>query len=352
MSQHEESRRWHLLRAVVLSVGDPPQEFKFGLRQGHATAGVLRMVSVDGKPAGMLAVAAVPLDTDPTLDESFKVPEAERREAEGALELLCRIVALDRGATHRISSPSPCLGLHCSDASQLEALDGTPVGIHSGKMTLVGVGEAGVLRDEQLVALLSDRVDGVVMLTEALNAQSPVGQFTQFWRFFERSFHRGYRAAAPLMLQFLKDGPHGFGLDEIELWADNRNPSIHADRHQTPTLDSDVQPFVGRMREAAYDVLLNKAEWSSTSVDRHEAWKPGAGSSGRSGGVFGIQGRTWELRGQLLDDFASFPMLLAGPVEDILPAACWLLADDSGAFLRHRGSSVLDLNSNVTGRLL
>lgn len=133
----------------------------------------------------------------------------------------------------------------------MDALEGTVVDLPSVDVAMVGVGQAGLITDGSQLALLTDRLDGVVMLTEALNARSPVGQFTQFWRLFERAFRRGHRDAAPLMQTFLQGGPHGFEQAEIDEWVDKRNPAVHADRHQTPTLDSDVQRLMGRMREGS-----------------------------------------------------------------------------------------------------
>jgi hypothetical protein len=210
-------------------------------------------------------------------------------------------------------------------------------------MTMVGVAQSELLGDSRLMELLMDRLDGVVMLTEALNARSPLGEFTQFWRLFERAFHRGFREAAPLLVEFLRGGPHGFGEQEIDVWVEKRNPAVHADRRQTPTLDVDVQSVVGRMREAAYDVLLNKPGWADKATERREVWKPAAGSSDREGSVFGVQGRAWTLQGQLLDEFGSYPMLLAGPVEDVLPLAAWAMADHKDVYLRLRGVGALDL---------
>lgn len=337
--------QWHLVRTAVLAVGDPPEHVPFRMSYGPATVSAGRALRVDGKPVGTFALATVPLGAGPVPGSAYRIPEAERKQAETALEVACRLMALDRGQIHRVVSPSPSLGLHCPDEDLLSTLDGAVVDLPWPRFPTVGIGTTGLLEREGGLALLVDRIDGLVMLTEALNAASPLGEYTQYWRLFERAFHEGFREAAPLMVEFLSAGPHGMTEEEIAQWVDKRSPAIHANRAGGFTLDADVLMLVGRMREAAYDVLLNKEAWWRKDAMRRNAWQPGAGSASASGDVFGVAGRAWNLETRVTDPFGSFPLLMAGgDFDSLVPRGLWLDADANGAGLRHRGSGALDLN--------
>ena len=91
------------------------------------------------------------------------------------------MVTLEHGETFSLSSPSPCLGFHCTDPSALEVLEGTVVGQYDAGTTM-GVSMTEIMDNPDLMAVVRSRLDGVVLLTEALNALSPVGQFTLFCR--------------------------------------------------------------------------------------------------------------------------------------------------------------------------
>lgn len=331
-----EDPKWLLLRTLVISVGDPPAEIEWRGRLGSVDVEAITPLTKDGEPLGTLVIAQVRLDRSPVSDGVFEIPEDARAEAEGALEILARLVALEHGKRFSLASPSPCLGFQCTDPAALDALDGTPAGQPTDGGSMEGVAAAGILEDSDLLDVLGTRPDGLIMLTEALNARSPVGQFTLFWRLFERALHRGFREAAPPLYEFLSGGPHGFERAEVDEWVDRRNPAVHANRPTEPVLDRHVQPFIGRMREAAFDVLLNKAVWHDPAPDRRvdHPWRPASGSSGPDGGVFVTRGKEAALQTQLLDPFRSFPLLLAGGPRPMVPPGLWLTHEDRALVLR------------------
>ncbi|MER6937588.1 hypothetical protein ABTX24_19320 [Nocardioides sp. NPDC127514] len=327
---------WVLLRTLVISVGDPPAEIDWRGRLGSVGVETITPVTKDGEPLGTLVIAHRNLDGPPVRDGVFDLPEDARAEAEEALEMLARLIALEYGKRFSLASPSPCLGFHCTDPAALDALDGTPAGQPRAGLSMEGVASAGILEDGELLDVIGTRPDGLIMLTEALNARSPVGQFTIIWRMFERAFHRGFREAAPLLHEFLSSGPHGFERAEVDEWVDRRNSAVHANRPTDPVLDRHVQPFIGRMREAAFDVLLNKAVWHDSAPDRRvdHPWRPASGSSGPDGGVFVTRGKEAALQTQLLDPFRPFPLLLAGGPRPLVPPGLWLTHEDKDLVLR------------------
>ena len=270
---------WTLLRAAVIAVGAPPlADIGFAIEEGDADFHTLRPTSRDGAPFGMLGLARVPLTGPPSIaEELLHVPDAERRRAERLIEMSARFLALEYRAVHRVMSPSPCLGFLGPESELQKYVDKTVV-TNGSDLQWEHVWPARLLDGEgqaDRLHLLKDRLDGVEMLTEALNSASPLGRFTQLWRFFERAFHCGHTAAGGNMQDFLPGhGPHNFEQAEIEAWTAARGPAVHADRPVQPKLDSDVQPFLIQMTEAAYDVLLNKNEWFSKSTTRRNAWAP------------------------------------------------------------------------------
>lgn len=197
-------------------------------------------------------------------------------------------------------------------------------------------------RDEGRFELVHDRIDGVSLLTEALNAGSPLGQYGQLMRLFERAFHCGPGAVEGKLSTFLAGATHhNVESNEIHDWVNARGPAIHADRREEFLLDSDVRPLLARMFEAGYDVLLNKTHCRSTSVERRDAWKPASGSADRHSGIFVTQGADASITAQLLDPFAAYPLVLAGPFDSVLPRAAWLIADQLEAVLAVRGEAEL-----------
>ncbi|NYG57103.1 hypothetical protein BJ980_000026 [Nocardioides daedukensis] len=326
--------QWTLVRGALLVVGEPPESFNLSLTLGDVTVDVLGPVQKNDKLLGMLAVAHVDLEAGPVAGKTVILPHELREKAEFALEIVTRLVGLDRGVVHRTVSTIPCLGFVPSDLSMLEALDGTDVDHSRPPAPMVGHGAKGILDEEKDVALLQDRLDGVVLLSEAFNTSGPVGQFTQFWRFFERAFKLGHTELTPKLKEFLAGSKHGFADAEVQEWVDARNPAVHANRGTTFTLDSDVLQHVRRMTEAAYDVLMNKVNWWSKDAERRDAWSAASGSSGPNSDMFLTKGKGAGFQLLLTDEFGSFVCSMDGSFERYLPEGLWLHSEADGGTLK------------------
>ena len=251
-----------MLRAAIISVGDAAFVGAFDMTLRDVRVHSLRSVTKEGKPLGTMALARIALSHGPVAGEAYRIPEEERREAEFALEMAGRLAAMEHRARHSFMSPRPCVGLLAAQP-YLSALDGCAVDLPWPTFPIVSSGPAEIVSDPASTQWLRDRLDGLFLLTEALNAGSSVGAFTLYWRFFERAFKSGYRESVTLLQEFLAMSVHRFTADEVAAWADPRNSAIHANRGGEVTLESDVLHFMGRIREAAYDVLLNKLNWWS-----------------------------------------------------------------------------------------
>jgi hypothetical protein len=185
-------------------------------------------------------------------------------------------------------------------------------------------------------------MDGIALLAEGLDHGNALGRYKEFIRLLEQAFAS---KAGPGLTQFLvpfltdSECPHGFAKREIHTWVDARPKAAHADHRPTFLLEGDVRPWINRMEEAAYDVLLNKAEWRAPSSDRRDVWRPVTGSMDGSSGIFVSLGAAASLSMQVLDGFRSYPLLLAGPLESALRAGVWVYGSDTGGVLRGIGEA-------------
>jgi hypothetical protein len=326
-----------LLRAAVVSVGSPPIELESThLGRGDAFVQSGRAVRVDGDPVGNIVLAVVPVESFDLGKETFDVPADARRDAETMIETLARLLALRHRTNHSISSPMPFIGFASDDPRELASLEGK----RFAGSVLSGIGPGGQggpdTTDPKILAGLQDRLDGVALLAEALSHGNALGRYHELIRLFERAFARKAGSLGPHLVPFLMDkaSPHGFTKKEIHRWVEARPKASHADHRPEFLLEADVRPWMQRMVEAGYDVLLNKADWHGPATGRRDLWRPPAGSLDAESGLFMTQGHETTLLMQFLDGFGAYPLLLAGPIDSLLPDGLWLEGGKDGGELR------------------
>lgn len=154
---------------------------------------------------------------------------------------------------------------------------------------------------------LSDRGDGVDLLSAALGHASASGQLRDFLLLFERAF--GLRATQlhKKLAQFLRGSGQGYTHAEVMEWIAYRHPLSHADRGTPLVREAGLRRYVGRMEEAAYDVLFNKTRWHDSSMERRDVWRPPARTRAPEGkSIEGYAGMDWDLRAELFDQFGAF----------------------------------------------
>lgn len=153
-----------------------------------------------------------------------------------------------------------------------------------------------------------DRLDGLSLIAEALSSSHTTGRFHEFIRLFERAFKSsGGRLTAPLF-SFLEVSGYNFSHDEVNQWIDLRDSATHADRRNTFSTAAEITPIIGRMEQAAYDVLCNKANWRSDDSARRNLFVPTSGiePSTSSSAVFVQSGTSATLHFQPIDCFGAF----------------------------------------------
>ena len=248
------------------------------------------------------------------------IPEEARRSAERALEQTSDLLSVSRGSVCALSSPNLPVAFRAGSASEQEWL--TSQNEIAGFTRLVAQPDVSPGVDVELVTKLGDRPDGVALLAETVASQRLLGQFREAVRVFERAFARSSDRLVPVLADFLERRPVlGFTKTEVKNWISRiRGRVVHADRHKhEPALEADVRPYTARMILAAYEVVLNKAEWGTPSSERRDLWTPRAGPLDPSGRSIFIEQHATEppLEGRIWDRFGAYPIQLGAPGLDI-----------------------------------
>jgi hypothetical protein len=234
------------------------------------------------------------------------VPEEPRKEAEDFIETIANLLAVLNHSHRRISSPRPfvALGLEDDDetgwASGLTRFQGEHSSIPQTSYCLP-------TSSENLQAL-SDRLDGVALLAEALAHEHATGKFHEYMRLFERAFALTPSQFEKKLAQFLQGTDLGYDRNEVKKWIELRNPATHAnDLTQSHiVLESHVRPVIARIEQAAYDVLFNKKTWANPSRERRPLWWPPVATIGAKNAIRVTQGLDASFQFQVLDPFGAF----------------------------------------------
>jgi hypothetical protein len=326
-----------LLRAVVVRLGTNEETFGLNAKLGDVTVYTTQPVQLEGKPLEIVFVASIPVSVAGEPDAPLVIPEEARHKAEATLETVVRLIAIDRQITHSLSSPMPFIGLASDDLDIMSQLDGKTVS-HSVTSTRQSAIVSLGLFSEIDPQILNDRLDGVALLSEALNSTTSLGRYMQLIRLFERAFKDSPWKLTKPLAELLAPSP--FGIDEAEVtsWTSARDMSAHADRREEFHLDADVRPIVDRMLLASYEVLMNKKTWRDKTSERRDIWRPTAGPQGTGSAIFVTQGKGAALTFQISDGFEAYPMVLGGPFDAVLPRAAWLEGNANGGQLHVKGS--------------
>jgi hypothetical protein len=258
-----------------------------------------------------------------TSEGGVVVPAAARREAEMGIDQAADLIAVTQVTRRSISSAWPPIALSADGDDGREWLQGAKFFDFSGESRgHPSMGWTIQLTDEVQRAL-QDRLDGVALLAEALAHGHATGQFHEFVRLFERAFALPTSQLAAPLTEFLLPR-FGYTKNEVEHWTETlRDPVTHADVRPSIFLESDTRPVIGRMRQAAYDVLLNKQSWRSSNTARRGLWSPPAGTTSASGDMFIVQGSDGVvMQHQFIDPYGTYPLDLTAGLSS-LPEGWW-----------------------------
>lgn len=244
----------------------------------HEAATVLLMAMTPIEAPGLVQLSG----------DSITIPADLRHSAERALQEYADMLAVVNQCKRSVRSPRPCVILEPQNdeerdlLSRAERLEASPSN-HPTNPRLLGPTAWGPLLYEHL----SDRMDGLGLLADALAAETTVGRARELFRLFERAFRRGPADCVTPLFQFLLRWREtlGFTREEIAHWLTFlRSISAHADRREEVARGDDLAPFIARIEFAAYDVLLNKKRWRHGSAERRDAVQI-RGGPGQAGAV-------------------------------------------------------------------
>lgn len=176
-----------------------------------------------------------------------------------------------------VFSPRPYLYLEPQNDVEARTL------LAAGRIALPSLGSGGARlapgghRGVDFSKLLTDRPQGVALLAAALSAEHGVAKLHELARVFENAFAvAGNRLVEPLT-KFLESHQWelGYTRGEVRHWIkDLRDSATHADLKWSSAvlLDPDVERFLPRIEQAAYDVLFNKDHWHRSDSARLDRW--------------------------------------------------------------------------------
>ncbi len=123
-----------------------------------------------------LIFAAIKLENqlNRTPDNYIIVPDAERRKVEYAIEAIANIFSVVERCQREITSPSPCIAFFPETNDEIEWLESMS-GIYAEHEAIPDA-QFKLNLDDVLIKSLSDRLNGVALMAEAL-AQLITGQF-------------------------------------------------------------------------------------------------------------------------------------------------------------------------------
>jgi hypothetical protein len=100
-----------------------------------------------------------------------------------------------------------------------------------------------------------------------------------------------------------------YTLQEVEEWRRLRHLATHADKPDRGyVLHRDVRPVLKRVELAAYDVLLNKLNWSTPNSRRRDIWYPSGILPDGHHAVAWVNSSSIKLHAySLFDGFGAYP---------------------------------------------
>lgn len=247
--------------------------------------------------------------------KTFFLPETVRKEMECHIESVTDSVAVVHNIARSLQSPMPSAAVEPLDEEAREYLNGKSLGYREGSPKTRFGHECST---QDMVSYLNGRETGVTLLAEALSREHPSGKLQSIMQLFELAFATKASEVCKRFLPNFLPTQLGFTTNECLLWLELRDTSSHADRRDF-SLQSHTRPIVERLELAAYDVLLNKKQWKTPTLDRRDAFTPTYGAFGASGDMFLTKGKKATPNFILIDGFLAYPLDLRTQLSGLSP---------------------------------
>lgn len=297
---------------IRANIGNVEIETNKAAKGGEETDWCLVFASVEIQEA---------LKLDP--DGYVVVPETERKECEDAIEKLANRLSVFGRTRRSISSISPCVAFSEPSNKELVILNASN-GFGRSQKSNVSTSFTIDISDYRYHDALADRPVGVALLAETFSTSHAVAKYREYVRFFENAFARPFSQIEKILFQFLEGANLGYARDEIHDWIEPRDGATHADMRKSKILvfEPEIRPMIGRIEQAAYDVLFNKEHWHDPSRSRRTVLRHLAATDGRLGDLKVVQGAAPTIQFQVMDSFGVYPLNLAGGLTQA-PGGWW-----------------------------
>jgi len=240
-----------------------------------------------------------------TKDKFIQFPMGAIGVAESAIEKEASVLSIKAMSPRKLYSPTNYLQIVYESEEELQWLNDTNgyqfSGAPTARMPINIRGTHDV--DPQF---LTDREDGVLLLSESISHTNYMGKYREYMRFFERAFSCPISKLEKKLYQFLSgfEGA-GFTRDEVKKWLSYRNSASHAVQ-DVFLIERNVIPVVERIQQAAYDVLYNKARWRSHCKERRDVFYPSCFSSSSDGARCVVAAENAIFAATSFDEFGSY----------------------------------------------
>lgn len=199
-----------------------------------------------------------------------------RRQLEICIEKVADLLTLVTPSPRKIVSPMPCIFFHFENDNERKWLEEKKSVLYkrADKTHGIPVSTLSSLDVTNYLPELADRLDGVEIIAEAHNHTHMCGKFNQYFRLFERAFRVGNEKLVPLLQMFFKSLRYCYTPEEIQNWMNIRNEIVHGKGSFKRIGESYVTPYIQRIEQAAYDILMNKSLWNQSDTSRRKLWYP------------------------------------------------------------------------------
>lgn len=298
-----------------------------------------KRITVKGYPLGevkngskQLVIATCHLTTPLELTPAKRVivPTVEHEELESAIENIANLISVAIGARRYITSPSyPIAAIEPLDDEMKDFLNQAEGFLkRSDRRYVVASGVYHQFDMQNNLNALSDRLDGIALMAEAVANTHATGRFREHIRLFERAFRRASSGLVAPLTGFLEAASLGYTEDEILKWMHFRHLATHADNRPEFLTERQAVSVADRVEQAAFDILFNKANWRSNDTERRQLYRPKEGTL--SDGVNNVrvfftkeEGHEGLVAMSMLDDLGSFHISLVENLSFRLPDNVW-----------------------------
>lgn len=250
-------------------------------------------------------------------DGEIATPITERKSCEKTLETAATVLAVCNGVSKEIYTPSgDLIAIEPETAEEAELLSqANRFDSFEPQLNLYGLPPATAF---DWYSAIKDRQEGLTLMSDALNQNSASGQLRDLMRLFENAFDSPTKEIRKKIIQFLNP-TMGYTSDEINLWIRLRDGLSHADKKKTGVIyyEADAAPHLNRIKQAAYDVLLNKANWNNRSSNCRNLWTPSVYTNNAAGHAVLTPGATVGF--SMLDPFNVYKTWLGSGISNLPP---------------------------------